>query len=453
VKHILVVDDDKTNLVAAKQALSDVYKVTAVTSGKDALKFLEKNTCDLILLDINMPEMDGFEVITRIKENENCAHIPVFFLTGDNNAETESRCLEAGAYDFIVKPFVQNVMFSRIERTLELEEMRRLLSEQLKETMQEMSDIKGKSQMDALTSLWNREYTKEQVEQHIKDERYGTLFMIDMDNFKAINDQYGHQAGDDTLLMFAETMKTYAKEDDILCRIGGDEFVMFITGVKDKGEISNLASNIISDICYKLEEKKFETNTSVSIGIALAPEDGEDFDAIYNAADKALYHVKQNGKNSFHYYSEQRSIEKNRSERLINLDYIKDMMERKDSGNGAYLLTLESFLHVYNFVRRLVERSGKDAQSVLFTIDDTDLDKVDDEEKEIALEMLEKAIFTSLRRVDISTRYSDKQVLAILLDANADSAGMVASRILDNFEKMYTGGKVHFTYEFAAVKL
>ncbi|MGN0692983.1 MAG: HD domain-containing phosphohydrolase [Oscillospiraceae bacterium] len=129
--HLLIIDDSKVNLSAAKNALSGKYKITAVTSGEQALKYLQNNTCDLILLDINMPEMDGFEVMAKIKNDPERSDIPIIFLTSDNDPQTESRCLEAGAMDFISKPFVQNVMLSRISRTLELEALRRDLSVQL----------------------------------------------------------------------------------------------------------------------------------------------------------------------------------------------------------------------------------------------------------------------------------------------------------------------------------
>lgn len=129
--HILIVDDDKLNLTVAKNALSGTYKVTAVISGEQALHFLQNNTCDLILLDINMPEMNGFEVMAKIRENPENADIPIIFLTADSDPAIESRCLKEGAMDFISKPFVQNVMLSRISRTLELEALRQDLEGQL----------------------------------------------------------------------------------------------------------------------------------------------------------------------------------------------------------------------------------------------------------------------------------------------------------------------------------
>lgn len=447
-KHILIVDDNKTNLTSAKLVLNDIYKVTPVISGAQALKFLENNTADLILLDINMPEMDGFEVMEKIKANESWAAIPIIFLTADNDAETESRCLEAGALDFIAKPFVPGVMRSRIGRILELEDLRRSLADKLEQKIQEVSDMKSKSQRDALTGLFNRSYTEEIVNKLLSSGEKGALFMIDMDNFKAINDNYGHIAGDHTLKMFAETMVKYSKEEDVLCRIGGDEFVMFISGETSKSVLGNKASDIISDLVYKLEECKFETNSSVSIGIAQAPEDGSDFKTIYNAADKALYYVKQNGKNSYHFFSDKNAEETKRFSQSVDLHYLRECMTRIDPGRGAYLMDYESFHHVYNFIRRCVERSKREVQTVLFTINSASPNEVlETSETEVAVELLEQAIFTSLRRVDVSTRYSSRQVIVILLDSNNENGDMVAERVVKCFNKLYTGNKIELSYD------
>lgn len=447
-KHILIVDDNKTNLTSAKLVLNDYYKVTPVISGAQALKFLENNTTDLILLDINMPEMDGFQVMEKIRADEKSSNIPIIFLTADNDAETESKCLEAGALDFIAKPFVPGVMRSRIGRILELEELRKSLANKLEEKIQEVTDMKSKSQRDPLTGLFNRSYTEELVNKRISDGEPGALFMIDMDNFKAINDNYGHIAGDHTLKMFAETMEKYSTEKDILCRIGGDEFVMFISGEISKSVIGNKASDIISDLCYKLEECKFETNSSVSIGIAQTPGDGMDFNSIYNAADKALYYVKQNGKNSYHFYSDKNAEENRRLSQSVDLQYLRECMKRIDPGKGAYLMDYESFHHVYNFIRRTVERSNREVQTVLFTINPAKPNiNLETSETEVAVELLEQAIFNSLRRVDVSTRYSSRQVIVILLDANNQNGDMVADRVVQCFYKLYTGNNIAIEYD------
>ena len=116
---ILLVDDDPGNLKRAQTILGEEFRISATTSGKMALSLLSKVTPDLILLDVNMPEMNGFETLTKIRELENGAAIPVVFLTGDNDAETETKCFEAGAMDFVGKPFVSQVLVSRVKRILE----------------------------------------------------------------------------------------------------------------------------------------------------------------------------------------------------------------------------------------------------------------------------------------------------------------------------------------------
>ena len=450
-KNILIIDDDKLNLATARRVLSAEYKVIPAMKGTQALAYLQNGDCDIILLDINMPEMDGFEVLQKIRQMESCKDIPVIFLTADNDTETETRCFKEGAIDFIAKPFVPEVMRSRIGRALELEELRCSLAERLEQKTREVSDIKNKSCQDALTGLWNRVYTEAAVNKMIAQEAKGTLMMIDLDNFKAINDNYGHIEGDRVLKMFADTLRDFSGEEDILCRIGGDEFVVFYKDLTSKSEIGSRAADIISDLCDKLEQCKFETNSSVSIGIAQAPEDATEFNRLYNCADKALYYVKQNGKNSYHFFSDKLQTEKKRGEKNVDLNYLREFMNRADGGRGVYSLDFESFHHVYNFIHRFVERSRREVQTLLFTIVDNDEQKMDIAEMELALETLEKAIYQSLRRSDVSTRYSSKQIIVILMDVNEVNGDMVAARILKCFRELYTGRTVQIDYGIASM--
>lgn len=140
-KHILVVDDNKTNLAVVKNELSKKYQVTPVISGLQALKFLEKKMPDLILLDLNMPEIDGRETMSRIKENAKWDKIPIIFLTADNTPETEAQCLADGADDYISKPFVPQVMQRRVERILELYELRNDLEIRLEQKQRQVERI------------------------------------------------------------------------------------------------------------------------------------------------------------------------------------------------------------------------------------------------------------------------------------------------------------------------
>lgn len=152
-KHILVVDDNKTNLAVAKYELSKEYQVTPVTSGFQALQFLEKRTSDLILLDINMPEMDGKETMRRIRERKEWARIPIIFLTADSSPETEAQCLADGADDFIAKPFVPKVMLSRVSRLIELNELRNGLEERLTEQTKQLELVTLNSIMAIANTL------------------------------------------------------------------------------------------------------------------------------------------------------------------------------------------------------------------------------------------------------------------------------------------------------------
>lgn len=132
-KHILIVDDNKTNLTLAKNELSKNYQVTPVISGLQALQFLEKKSTDLILLDMSMPEMDGRETMKRIRANSQWANIPIIFLTANTSPETEAQCIEDGADEFIAKPFVPQVMQNRVSHILELYDLRQKIKESSKE--------------------------------------------------------------------------------------------------------------------------------------------------------------------------------------------------------------------------------------------------------------------------------------------------------------------------------
>lgn len=166
--HILAVDDNRMNLILIKKILTESYNVSTVTSGKAAFEHLENNTADMILLDLRMPEMDGFQFLEIIKADEKLKNIPIICLTAVDDHDAELRCFQLGALDFITKPFVAEIMCSRIERILELEQLRKSLANRLDEKIKEVSDIKSKSYQDALTGLWNRAYTEEKVDEMLK---------------------------------------------------------------------------------------------------------------------------------------------------------------------------------------------------------------------------------------------------------------------------------------------
>ena len=137
---ILVVDDDKTNLTLAQNILLSRYRIAASNSGKAALKYLETHRPDLILMDINMPDMDGFEVMEQIRQQEETKTIPVIFLTADNLAETEIKCFQMGAVDYVTKPFVPDILISRVDKTIELEQYRHNLEKMVREQAEKITE-------------------------------------------------------------------------------------------------------------------------------------------------------------------------------------------------------------------------------------------------------------------------------------------------------------------------
>ena len=447
-KKILIVDDESINLSCARSALKDQCEVATAISGSQALRYLASNVPDLILLDIDMPIMSGIEVMKSIQQKKELKDIPVIFLSANANAVTESECLNMGAVDFIAKPFVPSVLSNRINKVLENESKQKVLTDELNERMREMADIRDKSQKDVLTGLYNREYTEKLANEKLAQTGRGSLFMIDMDNFKAINDTYGHMAGDAVLKMLAETLQKEADTCDIVCRIGGDEFIMFFEGETDKNILSRKASAIIADICSKLETNKYDTNSSISVGIAQAPDDGADFSKLYNSADKALYHVKQNGKNSFHFFSDSAKSDKKRSENLADINFISETIKRSDSDTGAYMMDFDAFPHVFKFIARYFTRYGNNAEGILLTLMPVEGTNPSEADNDIAIEKLEQAISVSLRKSDVSSRYSTRQIFLVLLNTSDDNVITVVERINSNFFSFYSDGKYTIAYDF-----
>ncbi len=191
-KIILVVDDDRTNLLMAEKLLGKEYHIVSVTSGEQAFKFLAKKKPDLILLDINMPEMDGFEVMRNLKDNESWTKIPVIFLTADRDADTEAECLQMGAVDFVGKPFEPEIIRNRIRRTLEIEEYRKDLEGVVRRQTAKIEKI----QREIIISLANMiESRDDNTGQHVKrTSQYVEMIVNELKNRnmyeEIINDAY-----------------------------------------------------------------------------------------------------------------------------------------------------------------------------------------------------------------------------------------------------------------------
>ncbi len=421
VKTILVVDDSKANLMLAKQALDEFYQISLVTSGQMALRFLEKRVPDLILLDINMPEMDGLETLRQIRANHDFNEIPVIFLTARTDPETEVECLKLGAADFIGKPFVPEVMRSRIARTLELEEFRRLAEKRAKR----FENIASK---DPMTGLWNRSYLTQKIEVSLAKGATAAYMIVDVDHFKSVNDKLGHIVGDQVLNRLAHMMID-AFPDEVVGRLGGDEFVVFMENPPEHDVLCERIQAFQNEVNEDLKEA---TNgiATLSIGIALAPQDGNNMDTLYDKADRALYVVKKEGRNNFRFYSSTLPSKQAKLDRpeAIEMNIRTLMQQLKEPGTirGAFWQDYEPFLAIFRFIERMLARSEQTFCVMLATLLDPEENTLDPKVLEPAMDVLFTAIQDTLRKGDVFTKFSGAQYIIMLPSAKAEAGAKIA---------------------------
>ena len=260
--------------------------------------------------------------------------------------------------------------------------------------------------------------------------------MTDLDNFKSMNDTYGHMVGDAVLQNFADTLQMYSKDDDILCRLGGNEFVAFFTDVTNLNEASDKAAGVIKTFAEKMGAMGYAGIVSVSIGAKIA-ESGETFETLYSDADDTLYFVKENGKNSYHFWSKEgvvADIQLQAIDTDAELEDIHRMIsEEQGQDKGAFHVEYDDFKKLYDFSMRTVGRSNRDVQTLLFTLSSggTNTEVAMDD----IMDILKQAVITSLRSVDTGTKYSCSQYIVLLMDTDMENGRTVALRVLEKFNQ------------------
>ncbi len=444
-KHILIVDDMAVNLERAIEVLKDSYEITAVRSGRQALVTLREKIPDMIIIDINMPDMNGYELMAVIRENTRLKDIPVVFISVETDQESEIEALKIGAMDFIKKPFEPEVMRSRIDRVLQMAEQKK--------------ELQSFAWQDGLTNLYNRRYLERLINYINKDEKKCSFMLLDLDNFKQVNDNFGHLMGDEVLIRFADVLKEKAGPKDSVCRLGGDEFAVYFpegSAGCDRSQIQVIARKLMEDAAFEINDMLGNTcnfRVSASIGIAQKPKDGGNFSELFAAADKALYFVKQNGKGGYHFHSDmktEKSISENGS--LPNLIQLSRQLYETGVERGVYQVEYAGFKKIYNFVARCLERGKQNAQLVLFSICDADGGSLARYKEAKGIETLELAIIRSLRRGDVATRCGDVQYAAILNNTSFEEGEMVAARIQKKFNKLLKDDPMVLTYEIQSIE-
>ncbi len=293
---ILVVDDIPTNIQLLKAYLTSVgYAVEAAKDGQEALEKVISSKPDLILLDVMMPKINGFEVCRNLKKEQSSSFIPVIMVTGLNEVEYKIRAMEAGADDFVTKPFNRLELLTRVKSLLRIKQLYEEL-ETAKERLRQLSIT------DGLTGLYNHRYFKEHLDQELnrasRHNLHVSLAMADIDYFKKYNDTYGHPAGDALLSAVGHLFRDNIRKIDLAARYGGEEFslVLVETNKHAAGIVAEKIKKLIAEHLFSSANGNDDHRITISIGVATFPDDAQTSDELIKIADDRLYRAKENGR-------------------------------------------------------------------------------------------------------------------------------------------------------------
>jgi diguanylate cyclase (GGDEF)-like protein len=293
---ILVVDDEKDVCAVLKDFLIDYqFEVLTAESGYEALEIIESEKVDVVISDLVMPRMDGIALTRSIMAMG--LNIPVIIMTGYASIDSAVASMKAGAADFIAKPFKFNHTLFIIKKVLE--------TKRLEELARQSDYFKTLSYLDDLTGVSNHRYFKQmldnEIQRHSRYEHPLSLIMADIDNFKIVNDRYGHLMGDQVLITVADLMKRSIRGFDLLARYGGEEFCVILpeTAMEESLVVGKRIVSTVSQYPFKIAASASENtfNLSLTAGLASFPEDADDAKTLIDAADRALYLGKESGKN------------------------------------------------------------------------------------------------------------------------------------------------------------
>ncbi|MBI4699370.1 MAG: GGDEF domain-containing response regulator [Nitrospirae bacterium] len=301
--EILLVEDNPRDARLFRENMAEVgaglYGLTHAGQLNETIRYLDEGQYDVVMLDLTLPDSKGFDTFNRIRLH--APQVPIILLTGIRDEELAVRALQHGAQDYLIKGQVDGSMISRsirfaIERHQSRERENRL------------------SYFDALTNLPNRRLFYDRLNQALSHaQRYEekvALMFIDLDGFKLVNDDLGHDLGDMLLQAVAERLEYCLRKSDTVARIGGDEFTCVLPHIEKKVDVNIVAQKIIKALNRPFNLKGQEICISGSIGASLFPDDTEDFEDLIKNADMAMYHAKKEGKNNFQFFADNCSYQR-----------------------------------------------------------------------------------------------------------------------------------------------
>ncbi|MFJ7107192.1 putative bifunctional diguanylate cyclase/phosphodiesterase [Pseudomonas sp. NPDC098740] len=287
---LLIVDDQVTDLRVLSIAVRDLAEVYVARSGQEALEIARQCRPDVVLLDIEMPGMSGFEVCRALKSDPELLDAAVIFVSSHTQTDDELRALECGGVDFIQKPLNIPVARAHIKAHIALR-----------------NEAKRLANHDALTGLPNRILLQDRTEQALQKARRNhsrvAMLLLDLDNFKVINDSMGHSVGDLVLQEVALRLSRSLRVVDTLSRQGGDEFILLLPEVIGFDAVGDFAERVLATISSPFSIQANRYDLSASIGISVFPEDSDDLESLYRHADSAMYQAKLSGRNRYCFFS------------------------------------------------------------------------------------------------------------------------------------------------------
>lgn len=317
---ILIVDDVAENIRLLSSILQqNGYQTRKATSGTMALMAIDTVLPNLVLLDIRMPDISGYEVCRRLKANPKTAHIPVIFLSAADEVADKVHAFQVGGADYITKPFHGEEVLARVHNQISIiaaqQTICRLnaqLEERVKERTQQLEQVNCQLSeiafYDPLTQLPNRILLMKHLREAMAHQQTNSgyqfaVFYLDCDRFKHVNDSLGHQAGDELLIAVAQRLKTILHPNDFLARLGGDEFVILSTELADRHGATLIAEKIAAHFSLPFRLRERGIFVSFSIGIVSDCSIYTDPDALLRDADIAMYQAKSSGKDQYQVFT------------------------------------------------------------------------------------------------------------------------------------------------------
>ncbi|MFL5318636.1 MAG: diguanylate cyclase [Myxococcaceae bacterium] len=290
-----MVDDSQSTASALSALLTGAgHRVTVAKDGTEAIRLATTTDVDLVLLDVGLPGMDGFQVLRLLRASNNRRHQPVIILSVKDDQQQKVTALKLGADDFIAKPWHDEELLARIDRSLSFRR-------KVDELIDESSELQRLSITDGLTQVNNHRYFQERLsEEFRRAQRYDdplALILLDLDNFKLVNDRYGHPAGDEVLKASAQVLKKCVRETDLCARYGGEEFAVLLPKTHLAGALT-VAERIWKDIAQLRIASSAMVRITASLGVSGYPSRSVlSSEQLLRTADDALYRAKREGRN------------------------------------------------------------------------------------------------------------------------------------------------------------